>query len=174
VKRVTVAAVVVAAAVPLGLGVRGLVGGDRTTAPPPPEVTPTTVMSTTRQTEQTEPTEQTGQTVRFVPRPEDFTTVIRPLRRTCGLNIRPAPILADQRIAHCTITYRTAVRYRGKALDPSVTYTVSYQVLGTVNGSETYSFSIRGTHLTGLPVRTAVPSPGNTLSAVANDVERAP
>jgi hypothetical protein len=171
VKRVTVAAVVIAAAVPLGLGVRGLVGGDRTTAPSPPEVTPTTVMSTMRQTEQAE---QTEQNVPFMPKPEDFTTVVRPLRRTCGLDIRPAPNLADQRIAHCTITYRTTVRYRGKALDPRVTYTVSYQVLGTVNGSETYSFSIRGTHVTGLPVRTAVPSPGITLSAVAHDVERAP
>ena len=117
---------------------------------------------------------QAAQTVRFVPKPEDFTTVIRPIRRTCGLYIRPAPVLADQRIAHCKITYRTDVAYRGKALDPTVRYTVSYQVLGTVNGSETYSFSIRGAQVTGLPVRTAVPSPGVALTAVANDVERAP
>jgi hypothetical protein len=108
----------------------------------------------------------------FVPKPEDFTTVIRPLRRTCGLNIRPALVLADQRIAHCTITYRTAVRYRGKALDPGVTYGV---VSGSWNRERQRDLLVLDPRHArdGLPVRTAVPSPGVTLAAVANDVERA-
>ena len=46
--------------------------------------------------------------------------------------------------------------------------------MGTVNGSEPYSFTISGTHVTGVPVRTAVPSPGVKLAAVANEVEWLP
>jgi hypothetical protein len=135
-----------------------------TAAPTPSVVTP---ISDKPITGEPEPT------ARFLPKPEDFTTAIRPLRTTCGLTIRPAPDLADQRVAHCRIAYRTAVAYHGEPLDPTVTYIVRYQVIGTVNGSETYAFRITGTHVTALPLRTAVPSPGTRLAGVANEVERA-
>ena len=120
------------------------------------------------------PTQAAEQAVRLVPKPTDFTATVKPLATTCGLTIRPAPELADQRVAHCKVAYRTTVTYHGRPLPPSATYRVSYDLVGTVNGSEPYSFTLTGGHVPQLPVQTGVPSAGVTLSAIPNDVELIP
>src|SRR4051812_18648010 len=55
------------------------------------------------------PTQAAEQAVRVLPKPADFTATVKPLATTCGLSIRPAPELADQRVAHCKVAYRTMV-----------------------------------------------------------------
>jgi hypothetical protein len=112
--------------------------------------------------------------VRFLPKPEDFTTVLRRTGTTCGLAIRPPADLADQRTIRCKATYRTTVSYHGKPLDPKGTYIVFVQVFGGVLGSETQSFTVEHGHIPALPVRSVLVHSGAALSAVATDVEWLP
>ena len=70
------------------------------------------------------------QTARSLPKAEDFRMVVRRTGTTCGLAIRPPENLADQRTIRCKASYRTAVSYHGRPLDPTGTYIVFYQVIG--------------------------------------------
>ena len=112
--------------------------------------------------------------MRFLPKPEDFTMVVRRAGTTCGLAIRPPAELADQRTIHCKATYRTTASVPGKPLNPKGTYIVFYQVIGGVLGTETQSFTLEGGHPPVLPVRSVLVHSGAELSAVANDVEWLP
>ena len=100
--------------------------------------------------------------------------VVRRTGTTCGLAIQPPENLADQRTIRCKASYRTAVSYHGRPLDPTGTYIVFYQVIGGVLGSETQSFTLENGHLPALPVRSVLVHSGSALSAVANDVEWLP
>jgi hypothetical protein len=165
VKRLAVPALMTAALVALGLGVRAAVASRPTATPSSSSAVATPTASARPRTEQK---------VRFLPRPEDFTMAVRRVGTTCGLSIRPPADLADQRTIHCKATYRTTVRYRGKPLDPKGTYIVFYQVIGGVLGSELHSFTLEDGRPPGLPVRSVLVHSGGVLSAVANDVEWLP
>ena len=106
-----------------------------------------------------ERTEQAVRVVRVVPKPTDFTATVKPLATTCGLSIRPAPEMADQRVAHCKVAYRTTVTYHGSPLPPSAAYVVSYQLVGTVNGSEPYSVTMTGGRVPSAPGADRHPHP---------------
>jgi hypothetical protein len=162
VKRLFVAALATVALGALGLGLRASVSSRPAAAPSPPSAAATSTTSVTPRVEQT---------VRFLPKPEDFTMAVRRAGTRCDLAIRPPANLADQRTIHCKVTYRTAVSYHGKPLDPRGTYNVFYQVIGGVLGPETQSFTLEKGRIPALPVRSVLVHSDAALSAVANGVE---
>jgi hypothetical protein len=165
VKRLAVAALATAAVVALRLGVRAAVESGPKATPSQQGAVATPAASASPRVEQT---------VRFLPTPEDFTMVMRRAGTRCGFAIRPPAELADQRTISCKATYRTTVSYHGKPLDPEGTYTVFYQVIGGVLGSELHSFTLEDGRLPVLPVRSVLVHSGAVLSAVASDVEWLP